>query len=268
MLHSKWVKIGAVIAVILLFTVGLVMYRTLKSEKNVVEKQAQDLLNRNGEFNAQSSEAQIAELKEAMLYLAKELGTVQKSGSQTDSSSFDRVISPNITGSLSGSVSSVDLLLRLRSLEEKVLVLESKSGVTAASSSIPLSTTTSTASTKNPVQYIPLGAGVELTDRNGIVLPEFEVTLDPADFPGYVNIVLEANVRMSEAVGTLSLNLYNATDKVSITNSDISTNSTTSIATASFNFRLATGRKTYRIWAKSSEGYLSYIDSARLKITF
>jgi len=266
-LHSKWVKIGAVVAVILLFVVGLIMYRTLKSEKNVVEKQAQDLLNRNGEFNAQSSEAQIAELKEAMLYLAKELGTVQKSGSQTDSRSFDRVVSPNITGSLSGSVSSADLLLRLRALEEKVLVLESKSGVSAASSSIPLSTTT-TASTKNPVQYIPLGAGVELTDRNGIVLPEFEVTLDPADFPGYVNIVLEANVRMSEAVGTLSVNLYNATDKVSITNSDISTNSTASIATASFNFRLATGRKTYRIWAKSSEGYLSYIDSARLKVNY
>lgn len=265
MLQSKWAKIGLGIAIVLIFIVGLVMYRSLKSEKNVVEKQAQDLLNRNGEFSAQSSEAQIAELKEAMLYLAKELGTVQKNDTQTDSGSFDRVVSPNITGSLSGSVSSADLLLRLRSLEEKVLVLESKSGVTAASSSLPLSTSTST---KNPIQYITLGAGAELTDRNGIALPEFEVTLDPADFPGYVNMVLESNVRMSESVGTLSLNLYNATDKVSITNSDISTNSTSSIATASFNFRLATGRKTYRIWAKSSEGYLSYINSARLKITY
>ena len=263
MLHSKWLKIGGVVAVILIFTVGLIMYRSLKSEKNIVEQQAQDLLNRNGEFNNQSNEAQIAELKEAMLFLAKEIGTLQKNEQTiTDTGSYDRVVSSNINGSLGGG-SSADMLLRLRTLETKIAELEGKS--TPSSTTIP--GTTSTSTSRSP-QYIPLGSNAELTDRTGINLAQFEITLDPADFPGYTNVTLEAVVRMSEAVGTLTLSFYNMTDSVSITNSDISTSSTSFILTNSFNFKLTSGRKTYRIRAKSSEGYLSYIQSARLKISY
>lgn len=257
-------KIQIALIILALFGVvtGAFLYRSLKSEKNNVERQAQQLLDRNGEFNAQTTDAQVAELKEALLFLAQEVGDVKsaKSNDSNQSSSFSRVSSPNLSGTIN--TGSADLLIRIKALEDKVNSLEQKLGV--SSSPAP----SSSSITKLPVQYIPLGINAQTDDQNGIALDTFEITLDPADFPGYTSMQLEVVMKLSESIGTLTTSLYNYTDRSSVQYSETSTSSTNYVTGISSTFKLSSGRKTYRVWAKSSNGTLSYIQSARLKVNY
>lgn len=261
--------IGVVLTVLLV--ISAILYRNLKSEKNKVEKQAQNLLDKNGEFNAQSTEAQIDDLKQSLLYLAREVGTMKGDTSSLDTAStsltgsYSRVSSPNLTGNLN---TSADMLLRIKAAEDRVAVLEHRLGVSSSPSpsSSPGTVTTTTSNLK--VQYIPLGVATTSNDKTGLALDTYEINLDPADFPNYTSVSLEVVMKMNEAVGELSVNLYNYTDGAVVTNSAITTSSTQFAAYTSAGFRLASSKKTYRLWVKSSEGYTVSIQSARLKVTY
>ncbi len=265
---SKKVLIIIGTVLVILLVISAVLYRNLKSEKNIVEKQAQNLLDKNGEFNAQSTEAQISDLKQSLLYLAREVGTIKTGDSdnlETASSnleSYSRVASPALSGNYNA---SADLIIRIKSLEDRLAVLERRAGV----SSSPAPSSSPGAATSNlKVQYIPLGIDTTTNDKVGLALDTYDISLDPADFPNYTSISLEVVMKMSEAVGELSVNLYNYTDGVALSNSGITTSSTKYSSYSSPGFRLATGRKTYRLWVKSSEGYTVYIQSARLKVSY
>ncbi len=261
MLNKKFIAIVLISAVIIVVTLA-VLYLNLKTENNQVQRQAEDLLDKNGEFNSKSTDSQVTELKQALLFLAQEVGDIKNSEAGGDSSNttstYSRVSSPNISGNVNG---SADLVIRLKALEDKVTALENKLSSSPAPSA-------STSGSNLKLQYIPLGINSETTDRNGIALDTYEISLDPADFPNYSNIQLEVVMKMSEAIGELSVSLYNFTDNVGINNSGITTHATNYGSYTSSGFRLASGRKTYRLWSKSSEGYLSYIQSARLKVNY
>lgn len=262
---DRKIQIGLAALALLGIVTGAILYRSLKKQENTVEKQASQLLESSGSFNAQTTETQVAELKEALLFLAKEVGTVKSASSKSNiddsSSSFSRVSSPNLAGSLTSN--SADLIIRIKSLEDKVLALEQKIGTTASPSP-----STSTTVTKFPTQYIPLGIDSQTNDQNGVALDNYEINLDPAEFPGYTSMQLEVTLKLSEASGTLSSSLYNYTDRSEIQYSSVSTTSTNYLSLVSSTFKLPAGKKVYRIWAKSTNGFLGYIQSARLKVNY
>lgn len=115
--------------------------------------------------------------------------------------------------------------------------------------------------------YIPLGSGGNWGDKDWYTTAEYEISLDPANYPGYKNMVLEATFRLTEAAGTGSVRLYNVTDSSASSGQVDTTSSTFSLKTSS-SFTLPSGSKTYKLQVKSSQGANLSIQSARIKVTF
>lgn len=122
-------------------------------------------------------------------------------------------------------------------------------------------------SSANSIMYIPLGSGGSWTDTDWRTLSEYEVSLDPANFPGYSGMVLEVTFRLDDPSGTASVRLYNVTDS-SATSSQLDSTSSTFASKSSLSFKLASGTKTYRLQVKSTGGKNLIIQSARIKVTF
>lgn len=157
-----------------------------------------------------------------------------------------------------------DVDLRLKALETAVNDIRQRLGQSqSASTPVPAQTSTK----KTPV-YIPLGTGGTTTDQGGEVLSLFEASINPDDYSGYSGMQLEVNLRMTQVAGTAYARLYNFTDSQSIAASEVSTTSDKSTWVTSSNFKLTGGQKTYRLWAKSSQGFKTEIQSARLKVNF
>lgn len=124
-----------------------------------------------------------------------------------------------------------------------------------------------TVAKKVPV-YIPLGTTWITNDQDGLVLPQFEVNINPADYAGYTSMTLEVNMRLEQKIGTAYAEVYNNTDQSTISNSQASTTLETYGTVASGNFQLANGVKTYRLKAKSSGGAQMNIQMARIRVNF
>ena len=129
--------------------------------------------------------------------------------------------------------------------------------------------TTSTSTSSGPkVSYIPIGytgSGTYSSDFGAI--SGYETTIDPANYPGYKKMVLEANFRIFQN-GTAAVRLFNKTDGVAIINSDLSTTSQSYTTVTSSGFTLAGGSKTYTIQVKSTTGYAVELQWARLRVDF
>lgn len=118
-----------------------------------------------------------------------------------------------------------------------------------------------------PVVYIPLGSGGSTDDKNWFGLDGYEVSLNPADYPGYSNMYLEVTLRLVEKVGTSYARLYSMTDNKAISSELSSTQEKNTLLTSS-GFKLPDGSKTYRLQVKSSEGYQVLLQNSRIKVTF
>ena len=123
------------------------------------------------------------------------------------------------------------------------------------------------ASSSKTTIYIPLGSGGYWGNSDWYSLVEYEISLDPANYPGYTGMQLEVIFRLVEAVGTGYVRLFNITDN-SATSSEISTTSTTFALKTTSSFTLPSGSKTYKLQIKSSVGKDLYIQSARIKVNF
>lgn len=141
-------------------------------------------------------------------------------------------------------------------------VTELKARVSALESSTPVTTTSS----KSTV-YIPLGSGGQVQDQNWNTLPAFQISLDPAQYPGYTSMQFEVTMRLNQPGGTLYARLYNSSAG-SATSSETSTTSTTATLVNSSTFTLPAGSKTYVLQAKTSDGTLGFLDYARIKVNF
>lgn len=166
----------------------------------------------------------------------------------------------NLKPSSSSSQSSTSNLTSVESA-----VTELKARVSVLEKATPAAASSSTATT-----YIPLGSGGTYTNTDWVSLPEYEVSLDPVNFPNYSGMTLEVTFRMDDPSGTASVRLYNVTDS-SATSSQL--DSTTSTATtftlmSSSSFKLATGNKVYRLQVKSSAGKNLIVQTARIKVAF
>ncbi len=120
---------------------------------------------------------------------------------------------------------------------------------------------------KSPSLYIPLGSGGTAGDKAWSSVPGYEVSLDPADYPGYSGMQLEVNFRMLEIAGVGMARLYNQTDnqaasgELSIAADNFSLQTTPS-------FKLPSGKKTYRLQIKSTYGANLEIQNARIKVYY
>lgn len=149
---------------------------------------------------------------------------------------------------------------RLNSIEASITDLK------VQVSSLGQTTTTPVTSSK-PAIYIPLGAGGSWADQGWYTLTDYQVDLDPANFPGYTGMVLEVTFRMVEAAGTASVRLYNTSDNTAIS-SEISTTQTSFNLFSSSPFKLSSGNKNYALQVKSSAGRTVFIQLARIKVNF
>ena len=151
---------------------------------------------------------------------------------------------------------------RVNELEAEVTELKMRvSALEKASPAAPALASQSTV-------YIPVGSAAgPWTNIDWYTLNEYEVSLDPANYPGYTGMSLEVNFRLVEPSGTGSVRLYNATDGSALS-SQVDTTSTDFGLKTSGAFKLANGRKTYKLQMKSSERKELFIQSARIKVNF
>lgn len=157
------------------------------------------------------------------------------------------------TSSVDTQVSSLDA--SVTELKARVSTLEKATPVSQAASS-----------TQSTI-YIPLGSGGSWGNQDWYTTNEYQVSLDPANYPGYTGMVLEVTFRLLESAGTGYVRLYNTTDS-SATSSELSTTSSTFNLQSSSSFKLASGTKTYKLQVKSTATKDLYIQSARIKVTF
>lgn len=153
---------------------------------------------------------------------------------------------------------SSDLEAQVTELKVRVSALEKATPAPASA------TNTNTSSTV----YIPLGSGGgPWANTDWYSTPEYEISLDPANYPGYKNMVLEVTFRIVEAAGTGSVRLYNVTDSQAASGQLDTTASSFSLKSSS-SFTLTTGTKTYKLQVKSSQNKDLFIQSARIKVNF
>lgn len=155
---------------------------------------------------------------------------------------------------------------QITSSDSKIADLEAsltelKARVSALEKATPVSSSTQAS------VYIPLGSGGGPWADKEWYSTEYEVSLDPANYPGYKGMVLEVSFRLVEAAGTASVRLYNVTDS-GLTSSQLDTTSTSFSLKTSTSFTLPAGAKTYKLQVKSSQGTNLYIQSARIKVNF
>lgn len=189
-------------------------------------------------------------LEDRVKTLEKTVGKLSPQGNVSKSS-------PSSADSSSVSDSRInDLEAAVTELKMRVSSLENTSPAPAA------------AAAKAATVYIPLGAGGgPWADVGWNSLAEYEISLDPANYPGYTGMNLEVNFRLTEAAGTGSVRLYNVTDGSAVSG-QLDTTSTAFTLQSTFSFKLPAGAKTYRLQLKSSSGMNMFVQSARIKVSF
>lgn len=185
------------------------------------------------------SEEKIVTLEKSIQTLTKQIDTLKSAGS---------------------SQSSEDT--RLTSAESAIVELKARVSALENATPQPASSITQSA------VYIPLGSGGgPWANQDWYSTPEYEVSLDPGNYPNYKGMYLEVTFRLAEAVGTGSVRLYNVTDGSAIS-SQVDTTSTSFGLLTTSSFKLPSSTKTYRLQVKSSEGKNIFIQNARIRVNF
>lgn len=158
--------------------------------------------------------------------------------------------------------SSTSLDSRVSAVEGAVTELKVRVSSLEKTSPAPL-----TSGSKAPL-YIPLGAaGGPWGSQDWNTINDYEASINSDSYSGYSNMQLEVIFRLTEAAGTGSVRLFNATDNSSIS-SEVNTTSTSFGLKTSGNFTLPSGTKTYKLQVKSTQGKDLFIQSARIKVSF
>jgi hypothetical protein len=151
-------------------------------------------------------------------------------------------------------------------LTGQVTLLSQKySQLTAGASATPASTATANS---QPAVYVTLGSNGELNDQGYTPIPGFVASLNPADFPGYTNVILEATVSRVQPGGTANLQLFNQNTGQGISASTLTASNTSFQLYSSSPFQLNSGTNTYVLSLLSSDNTNVQVGVARLKINF
>ena len=237
------IKLLPFILVALIILGGLGYWRFFVAKQNLQTSPAESLIEEPVEVPKTAPDASLEDrVKSLEDTITPVVNKINASPKPTTNSSLDSRLN-----TLEGSITE---------LKARVSSLENQTPAPAATSS------------KSSTVYIPLGSGGgPWANIDWYSMPEYEVSLDPANYPGYSGMVLEVTFRLVEAAGTGSVRLYNVTDS-SATSGQLDTNSSTFALKSSSSFKLATGTKTYKLQVKSTSNKDIFIQSARIKVNF
>ena len=219
------------------------VWRFQSSKPNLVTSQTAD--NKPIEVPAtlpgETVDQRVKVLEETLVKIASQVNGLKSSSTPTQTTGSDSRLS-NIEGSIT------ELKARVSALEK--------------ATQMPVS------STSKSVIYIPLGSGGgPWSNTDWYSTPEYQITLDPANYPGYTGMVLEVTFRLVESAGTGSVRLYNASDG-NVASSQVDTTSTAFDVKSTSSFTLSQGSKTYKLQVKSTSNKDLFIQSARIKVSF
>jgi len=116
--------------------------------------------------------------------------------------------------------------------------------------------------------YFPLGGGVSTTNRSWSYVGGAEGYFDKLNYQGAETISLEVFLRVKHGAGEAQARLYDATNGVVISNSQLSAGEETFSLKTSPALNLLDGNNLYQVQLRSSTGYEAFMDGARLKIDF
>lgn len=161
---------------------------------------------------------------------------------------------------------------KISQLENKVNTLESSNS--ALLSKLSQLQTGSTkvqsvpTSKKSPV-LIPINPGGTVDSTSWTNLTSGNITIDPADYPGYKNAYLIINLSVYVGQGTAYARLVNAQNGLAIIPSTVSTNSYLPVSLTSSPFQLPTGSNQYTIQLYTQvPGYPAQAADSFLQITY
>ncbi len=112
--------------------------------------------------------------------------------------------------------------------------------------------------------YLPLGSG-STKSLEWVDIPGLVTYIDPANFNKVKTFIFEASLRIPTANGQMDVRLYNKNDGRPVWFSDISSQSSTSILIQSQPITFEPGNKLYQVQARTSMGFDSFVDFARIK---
>ncbi len=150
------------------------------------------------------------------------------------------------------------------------LILAQQNSVQTTANQTTLLASSSPASitnTQKPPVYIPVGSSDSFNNTAWQSIEALSVWVDTNSYPGYTGVQLEVSLRMN-AGGTVTAQLYNDSLGIAVGNSTVSTNTTTFKYLRSGNFNLSAGNNLYKIQVKNDSGDASFLQNARLRISF
>lgn len=197
--------------------------------------------------NPTSVETRVTALENSLATLIGQFNDLKNSGSNNSSG----ISQPGI---VNGESRLKAVETAIADLKTRVVALEQKT------------TSPTTTSTSKSVVYIPLGAGGNAGNTDWYSLGNYQINLNPSDYPGYTSMQLEVNFRLTNSGGTAYARLYNSTDGTAL--QQVTTTSTSLSTQTSYYFTLTGGSKTYTLQIKSDQGNNLEIQSARIKVNF
>lgn len=199
-------------------------------------------------------EQRIKTLEGAVLELASKVGvstSVSSSNGAKDSQS-----------------SATNTESRLNNLEVGVSDLQGRVKKLEGGASANLSSSPQTQTKSPPVYILSLGSGDSTKALDWTVANNIDITVDPANFPGYTSMQLEAQIKVLSGNGKVFARLYDSSAGTAVLSSEVSTAAENFSWVSSQTFTLGSGKKTYKFQIKTLTGYEASIQAARIKVNF
>lgn len=196
-----------------------------------------------------SVEGRVTTIEDALALLINRVNNLSPTTTQT-------ATTPN---QVSGDINS-----RVQSLENTVANLQVQINQLKGGETSP----TTISGSRSPV-YIPLGWNGSASTQDWSSVTSQSISIDPADYSGYTSMQFEANISVYQGNGTAYARLFNSTDALAIIPSEVSGKTDTPTWVSSATFQLpSTTKKTYVLQVKTTTGYASQVQNARIKVNF
>lgn len=172
---------------------------------------------------------------------------------------------------------NADTNTKISLLENKIKALEQSntqlstrvSTLENNNSATPLTNTTTSSSTSKSPVFIPINSGGSIDSTSYTNLTSGNVTINPADYPGYTNMYLITNLSVSVGQGKAFARLVNTSSTLAILQSEVSTTSFSTVSLTSSPFQLPSGSNTYTVQLKTLvQGYPAQAGYSFIKVVF
>lgn len=140
-----------------------------------------------------------------------------------------------------------------------LLAIDQAVKATPAPTGVPSASTPSV-----KISYLPLGPG-STKSQDWADIAGLNTYIDPANYGKVKSIIFEASLRIPTANGRVYARLYNKNDGRPVWFSEISSEGATSTLIQSVPITFEVGNKLYQVQAKTTMGFESFIDFARIK---